>query len=52
MKFTLHISVSNPRKKTKDEILHAIAYYLKRSGYEFNVGYDANELDIDSLGKA
>lgn len=52
MKFTLHIQVSNPRKNTKNEIMQAVANYLNRNGYKFDVGYNPNELDVDSFGRA
>lgn len=52
MRFTLSISIDNPTKGIKEEILDEVALFLKRNGYSFEVGFDPREIDIDKLGKA
>lgn len=52
MKFTLHIQIENPKKGIKERITEEVALYLKRNGYIFDVGFNPQELDIDSMGKA
>jgi len=52
MKFTLHIRIDNPQKGIKERIMEEVALYLKRNGYSFDVGFNPQELDIDSMGKA
>ena len=51
MKFTLHISTESKRKDIKKKCLEVLAGLLKKEGY-FNVGYNPNEIDIDSIAKA
>ena len=52
MKFTLQIKIDNPTKGIKERVMEEVALYLKRNGYSFDVGFDPNEIDIDSVGKA
>lgn len=52
MKFTLHITVDNPKNGIKERIMEEVALFLKSNGYSFDVGYDPNEIDIDVIGKA
>lgn len=52
MKFTLQVRIDNPTKGIKERVMEEVALYLKRNGYSFDVGFDPNEIDIDSIAKA
>lgn len=52
MKFTLHIQIDNPTKDIRKKITKVVARYLMRNRYVFDVGFDPNEIDMDSIGKA
>ena len=52
MKFTLQVSIQNPKKHTKEEITQAVADYCNSNGYKFDVGFYPAEIDIDAIGKA
>ena len=52
MTFTLHITVDTCKEVIKHQLMEEVALYLERNGYKFDVGFDPNELDIDTLGKA
>jgi hypothetical protein len=51
MKFTLYVSTDSKRKDIKMKCCEVLAEFLKREGH-FDVGFDPNEVDIDSIGKA
>ena len=47
MKFTLHISVKNPKKGIREELLNLIGNHLQRRGYQFNAGFAVNDYELE-----
>ncbi len=52
MTFTIQIKVDTQDRSIKDECIEALAELLDTKGVYFDVGYDPNEIDKDSIAKA
>ena len=52
MRFTIDVSVDTKDKNIKKECLEVLANHLSKKGVYFGVGFNPNEIDIDSIGKA
>lgn len=47
MKFTLYVSVKNPKKGIREELLNLIGNHLQRKGYQFDAGFAANDYELE-----
>ena len=52
MTFNIEVKVDKYSPTIKDECIEVLSKFLQSRGGYFAVGYNARELDIDSIGKA
>lgn len=52
MNFTIQVWVNTQDKKVKDKCIERLSEYLNALGYDYDVGYNPNEIDKDLIAKA